>query len=84
MGDRSSGYVGRLSRSVRRFYGGLDYQPTNSVGTNGTPYRHTITTSDTKTDTGHTFTATPRPPNLTLTVIQGGVPAILRGRFPRR
>jgi hypothetical protein len=50
--------------------------PTNSVGTNGTAYRYTITTSDTKTDAGHTFTATPRPPNLTLTVIQGGVPAI--------
>ena len=50
--------------------------PTNSVGTNGTPYRYTITTTDTKTDSGHTFTASPRPPNLTVTVIQGGVPAI--------
>ena len=52
--------------------------PTNSVATNGTAYRYTITTSDTKTDAGHTFTATPRPNNLTLTVIQGGVPAIAR------
>ena len=50
--------------------------PTNSVATNGTAYRYTITTSDTKTDAGHTFSASPRPPNLTLTVIQGGVPAI--------
>ncbi len=51
--------------------------PTNSVGTNGTAYRYTVTTTDLKTDSGHTFTASPLPANLTVTVIQGiGIPAI--------
>ena len=50
--------------------------PTNSVATNGTAYKYTITQNSPNPDNGHVFTASPRPSNLTLTVIQGAAPAI--------
>ena len=42
-----------------------------SFGTNGAFYKYTITTSDHKDGTGHIFTASNRPNNLTLTIIEG-------------
>jgi len=45
--------------------------PTNSVGTNGTPYAYTITQSSPLTDLGHSFGATPLPDGLTVRTFQG-------------
>jgi hypothetical protein len=49
--------------------------PTSSVGTNGTAYSYIITQCSAGTDRGHAFTASNRPPNLSLTTFQNGVPA---------
>lgn len=50
--------------------------PTTSSGTNGVAFRYTITTNDPKTDTGHSFSASPLPSNFRLTVVEGTFPAI--------
>ncbi len=49
--------------------------PTNAVGTNGTVFSYTVTQCSAGTDGGHGFTASNRPPNLTLTTYQNGFPA---------
>ncbi|HEY2951933.1 MAG TPA: immunoglobulin domain-containing protein [Verrucomicrobiae bacterium] len=44
---------------------------TNSVGTNGVAYAYTITQSSPIADRGHGFAASPLPPGLTVTTIDG-------------
>lgn len=49
-----------------------------SVGTNGTAYAYTITTSDQHTNSGHFCAASNLPPNLIVTLFEGGFPAFGR------
>ena len=55
---------------------------TNSIGTNGVSYLYRILQSSLKTDPGHSFTAAPLPPGLTVSTIDAnGVNVPAEGRI---